>query len=158
MRKPIQKDFRAIWSWSTKELSGGAIAARWSFRWDGQLKQLGEAEKLAKKWGILLEETTTDTFQGETKDADGHNKLTVWILGLRTDGDTGAALTAEAMDVAPAELVILLEPGTGLAYESVIRSVSRIEEAVEALDAGIAGSFSVRGVPIEAGAAARIAS
>ena len=61
------------------------------------------------------------------------------------------------MDVAPAELVILLEPGTGLAYESVIRSVSRIEEAVEALDAGIAGSFSVRGVPIEAGAAARIA-
>ena len=51
------------------------------------------------------------------------------FIGLRTDGDTGAALTAEAMDVAPAELVILLEPGTGLAYESVIRSVSRIEES-----------------------------
>ena len=157
VRKPIEKDFRAIWSWSTKELEGGAIKARWSFRWDGQLNQLGEAEKLAEKWGILLEETTADTYQGETKDADGHNKLTVWIHRSSQDGGTDAALTADALSDAPAELVVLLEPGPGLGYDSIIQSVATIEESVEVLDAGITGSFSVRGVPKETGSADRIA-
>lgn len=111
---------------------------------------------MAKEWGILLKETTVNTYQGERKDADGHNKLKIWIHRPSQTGDPEAAMSAEELEAAPSDLVILFEPESGSAYNSIVESLARVEETLEAYDT-ITGSFSVRGVPIQAGAATRIA-
>ncbi|MFC5652748.1 YwmB family TATA-box binding protein [Paenibacillus solisilvae] len=149
---PLQKDFSVIWSWSTQVLAGGAIDARWSFRWDGRLKG-SEAAKLAANWGILLKKASTGTFDGETNEADGYNKLTVWIHQPLQAG----TLPDDTLGDADVDLVMLLEPGAGLPFDSIKASIVEIEQVIKAADESITGSFSVRGIPVEADAAERIA-
>ncbi|SDW48852.1 YwmB family TATA-box binding protein [Paenibacillus sp. CF384] len=146
-RERLRHDFEQVWAWSGGEFEGGAEQAHWTFRWDSSSDRKG-AERLAASLGFQLAASLdgNEPVDVMASNEAGHMKL--WI-------HTKPGIDESSADK-PYELVLLLDAAVGTSRTSMDEMIGNVEQSAEGLD--IQGGFTVRGIPIREGGAARIAA
>ncbi|MBP3965923.1 YwmB family TATA-box binding protein [Paenibacillus lignilyticus] len=147
----LRHDLEAVWKWSGSEYKGGMEQANWTFRWDSDSDRK-QAEHIAASLGFTLSASMdgsepVDIMASASNEA-GHMKL--WIHSKPSQ--------EEQSGDKPFELVLLLNTDPGTSRTAMTEMIDEVERATEGLDLVIHGGFTVRGIPVREGGAARIAA
>ncbi|MFB9324891.1 YwmB family TATA-box binding protein [Paenibacillus aurantiacus] len=146
----IMRDFREVWTWSDASFRDGSASAAWSFRFDGRWTK-NQAQWVAEELGIeTVVAEDNHTYSGvSTSTGPIPRKTTLWYRIAATDeqrGETAGGLATDADGAEEADMVLLLEFGTGVELASIGNAVEELETKMKKEGLAYRSGFVGRGV------------
>jgi len=174
----LNHDLSAVWGWMDSSLAGGSQQGKWSIRFDGHWTR-EQTGAVAESLGMIIpfsehadDVTASQTIGGESIQAEGRYKLTLWFQGdKKHQGEKDSSIEhanradpVEGVEAMPSSkqqtgmVVLMIQSLEQMSYDELLAAANTVE--VAAAEAGLHynSSFTVRGQPDKPGEAELLAS